>query len=294
MKAVLLMAHGAPAHLDEVEEYVMRIRHGRPLAPDLMASIKNRYRRIGGSPLLHWTQNQSNGLQKQLRLSGKTESVYFGMRYSHPFIKDTVEKMIQDGVDSFVALCLAPQFSNQTIGAYRKTLEDAIAGRSLQYSMVESYASHPGLIAAFTANLTETLQQHPSAFVIFTAHSLPERILQEGDPYEKEVKETARLVAQAANLKEWKFAYQSQGLTSEKWLGPTVEARMDELADEDRREILIAPIGFVCDHVEILYDIDVQFREYAESKGLSLHRMPSLNDSPEFINLLCSLVMERL
>jgi protoporphyrin/coproporphyrin ferrochelatase len=294
-KAVLLMAHGAPRNLNEVEEFVLHIRHGRPLEATLMADIVSRYRRIGGSPLFHWTQRQA----ELLRDCGAGR-VFIGMRHSHPFIEDTVREMISDGVDSIVAICMAPQFSRMTIGAYQKALEDAIArtrelhASALQYELIESFGRHPLLIDAFHSRLAETKNQHPEALVLFTAHSLPVRVLQEGDPYDWEVKETARLLARAGNLSDWKFAYQSQGLIDEKWLGPTVESRIDELAFQGRSEMIIHPVGFVCDHVEILYDIDIAFREYAQKKGIQLYRVPSLNDSKEFIQLLFRLVSERL
>src|SRR4029453_6542130 len=164
----------------------------------------------------------------------------------------------------------------------QKGLEDAIArtrelhASALQYELIESFGRHPLLIDAFHSGLAETKNQHPQALVLFTAHSLPARVLQEGDPYDWEVKETARLSARAGNLSDWKFAYQSQGLIDEKWLGPTVESRIDELAFQGRSEMIIHPVGFVCDHVEILYDIDIAFREYAQKKGIQLYRVPSL------------------
>lgn len=285
------MAHGAPRNLDEIEEYVLHIRHGRPLPAVQMQIIKDRYKLIGGSPLIRWTQSQAEKLQE--RLAGK---VYIGMRHSHPFISETVQQMAADNVEEFIALCLAPQFSKLTIGAYQTALDEAIAatGMPSQYSIVNSYARHPKLIHAFQTKLDEARAQHPEAFVILTAHSLPERVLQEGDSYDFEVKETARLLAFASKLPDWRFAYQSQGMTSEKWLGPTVEARIDELAAAGRKEILIDPIGFVCDHVEILYDIDVAFRDYAAAKDIQLYRTASLNDSAEFVDLLFTLIQERL
>jgi ferrochelatase len=288
MKAILLMAHGAPSNLDEVEEYVLRIRHGRPLEPELMAMIKDRYRQIGGSPLLDRSLRQKEALQER---AGR--NVYLGMRHSAPYIRDVVETMISDGVESIDAICMAPQFSKLTIGAYQNALEEAIANRNLPYRLVRSYAKHPGLVRAFHVRLSAAMQAHPEAFVIFTAHSLPERVIQEADPYDFETKETARLVAQAANLKDWKFAYQSQGLTSEKWLGPTVESRIEEIATLGRREVVVVPIGFVCDHVEILYDIDVMYHDAAAAKGIELYRTESLNDSPEFIDLLSHLAEEQ-
>jgi len=297
MKAVLLLAHGAPASLDDVEEYVLHIRHGRPLAPELMAIIKDRYRQVGGSPLLDRTRAQAEGLQKALdnsELSGL--KVYTAMRHSKPFIADVMQQMAGDGVHSLVAVCLAPQFSRLTIGAYRKALEDAIGAsggsRVLQYSMVDSYAGHPLLIQAFASRLRPLLQEWPGAAVLFTAHSIPERVVQEGDTYDAETKETARLVAVECGIPNWTFAYQSQGMTSDKWLGPTVEVQIDELHARNVRQLIVVPIGFVCDHVEILYDIDILYRDYAKARSIELSRSPSLNDCPEFIRLLFALIAE--
>lgn len=293
-QAVLLMAHGAPENLDAIEEYVTHIRHGRPLPPDQMAVIKDRYRQVGGSPLRQITERQAAALEAKLAAAGKPRRVYVGMRHSHPFIRETVERMAADGVESLITLCMAPQFSRLTIGAYRQNLEEAIGSRIMPFTLVSSFARHPDLIRAFGARLAEARAAHPAAFILFTAHSLPERVLQEGDPYDFEAKETARLTALAAGLEDWRFAYQSQGMTADKWMGPTVESRIDELAAREIREIVVAPIGFVCDHVEILYDVDVAFREYAQSRGIALHRTASLNDTPEFIDLLAELVSERL
>ncbi len=290
MEAVILLAHGAPGSLDEVEDYVLRIRHGRPLEPGLMSVIKERYRLVGGSPLLQWTQKQAAALEKRLQESGNPRKVYIGMRHSAPFIAEAVLEMDADDVRLAVAICMAPQFSSLTIAAYEKALQSAIGVRSVAYKLVRSYAKHPQLIAAFSARLRESLQEHPGASVIFTAHSLPQSVLAAVDPYDFEVKETARLVAKECRVIDWRFAYQSQGMTSEKWLGPTVEMRLSEFAEKGIREVIVQPIGFVCDHVEILYDIDVQHKQEAANRGIQLFRASSLNDSPEFIDLLTQLV----
>lgn len=294
-RAVLLMAHGAPASLEKVEEYVLHIRGGRPLAPELMATIQDRYRQVGGSPLLQLTFRQAEALREKLKnLDPNFGQVYVGMRHSPPFIHETIEHMKSDRVETLVAICMAPQFSNLTVGAYKKALDDAIQTQPLKYSLVTSFARHPQLIEAFTQQLKPALDRNPDTFVIFTAHSLPVRVLQEGDPYDYEVKETARMVANAVNLKDWRFAYQSQGMTSEAWLGPTVESVIDALASRNVSRIVVVPIGFVCDHVEILYEVDVQYKNYASQKGIELSRTASLNDSPAFIELLSTLVRERL
>jgi ferrochelatase len=296
MKAILLMAHGAPKSIDDVEEYVLHIRHGRPLEAAQMDAIKERYRMIGGSPLIERTEQQALALQNRLAEENTPHKVFTGMRHSPPFIAETIQRMHHEGVTSIIAICMAPQFSNLTIGAYEQALQNGIAETHapISYELVKSFSRHPKLIEAFAKRIQESLDAHPSSFVIFTAHSLPEKILQQADPYDYEVKETARLVAQKLALADWRFAYQSQGMTSDKWLGPTVEARIEELSAKGIREILIAPIGFVCDHVEILYDVDVMFRNYAQERGITLHRSASLNDSPEFISLLFELVRGRL
>lgn len=290
--AVILMAHGAPRNVEEVKEYVLHIRHGRPLSDDQMAAIKERYKLVGGSPLIDWTFKQAAALEQKFQ----NLKVYAGMRHSPPFIKDTIASMDADGVTSFVAICMTPQFSRMTIGAYEEALQQGISEiqAPMKYTLVRSFARHPKLISAFASKVRDALTKNPSAFVILTAHSLPERTLQAGDSYDYEVKDTACLVAKQLAISDWRFAYQSQGMTSDKWLGPTVESRIDELHQKGIREILIAPIGFVCDHLEILYDIDVMFRNYASERGITLHRSESLNDSPEFIDLLQDLVRERL
>ena len=293
-QAVLLLAHGAPRNLEEIEEYVTHIRHGRPLPPDQMAVIKDRYRQVGGSPLLEITARQSQALALRLADSGRPVRVYTGMRHSHPFVNETVEQMFSDGVESAVVVCMAPQFSRLTIGAYKHALEESIGSRMLPFVLVSSFARHPGLIRAFSSRLRDARNVHPQASVIFTAHSLPERVLQEGDPYDFEAKETARLTANSAGVEDWRFAYQSQGMTADKWMGPTVEARIEELAARGAKEIVVAPIGFVCDHVEILYDVDVAFHDFAAARNIALSRTASLNDCVEFIDLLFALVSERL
>ncbi len=219
MEAVILLAHGAPENLDDVEPYVLRIRHGRPLDQHLMDEIRERYRLIGGSPLLQWTQRQSRALQVLLQSHSDSRKVYFGMRHSAPYIRDAVDQMVADGVRTATAICLAPQFSHLTIGAYQKALQDAVADRELQFKVVPSYAKHPQLILAFAAQLKKTLREHPGAFVIFTAHSLPARVLADGDPYDYQVKETAVLVAKACNLTDWRFAISESGFNFRKMVG---------------------------------------------------------------------------
>jgi ferrochelatase len=221
------------------------------------------------------------------------------MRNWEPFIREAVKQIRADGLERVVALCLAPQNSRTSIGLYENYLMDAIAtiAPGLQVDFIPSWHDHPGLIAAFREKVLAALAEADANLgvatpVIFTAHSVPVRTISEGDPYERQARETAGLVAQAAGLKEYRMAFQSQGMTPEPWIGPTVESQIDEVAAAGHRHVLLAPIGFVADHVEILYDIDVAFRDYGKSQGVTVRRTESLNDSPLFIQALADIVTQ--
>ncbi|HYM13268.1 MAG TPA: ferrochelatase [Bryobacterales bacterium] len=290
-QAVLLLAHGAPERLDEVDQYLLNVRGGRPLPPHVVEEIRSRYAAIGGgSPLLRLTNEQARALQAIVGVP-----VYAGMRNWTPYIRDAISQMAADGVGRAVAICMAPQYSNMSVGFYFRRAKEALeaAGAAIDLCWVESFHVHPKLIAAFAERLRVTLDG-ASLPVLFTAHSLPEKILTSGDPYDAEVRCTAAAVAAELGLSNWDFAYQSQGLTEEKWLGPTVESRLDASAAAGVKELVIHPIGFVCDHVEILYDVDILFRNYAARRGIAIRRPESLNDSPLFIEALAELAKERL
>ncbi len=287
-QAVLLLAHGAPERVDDVPEYLKYVRGGRPTPQEIIDEVAHRYRAIGGgSPLLARTREQAEALEAELRIP-----VYFGMRNWHPLITETVERMKADGIDRVVAMCLAPQYSKASVGFYFRRTQEAKVARGFEAEIVwtKTLHNHPLLIQAFY----ERLQPLLPAKVLFTAHSLPERVLERADPYDVEAKTTARLVAERAGLSDWEFAYQSQGFTDEKWLGPTVESRLDTYAAAGVRDLLVAPVGFVCDHVEILYDIDFGFRDYARERGIGLRRPESLNASPTFIRALAEVAKEKL
>lgn len=294
---VLLLAHGAPDRLKDIPEFLLNVRGGRPLPDPVVKEIAHRYSLIGGgSPLLRITSLQAKALAQRI-----SHPVYVGMRNWKPYIAEGVHRLRQDGIEGVMAICLAPQNSRTSIGLYRQYLMDAVShiDPSLAVDFVESYHDHPGLIEAFRVRATAALepvreQAGGQVPVIFTAHSVPERTIADGDPYEQQARETARLVAAAMGLGEYRIAFQSQGMTGEKWIGPTVESQIDELAAKGVKEVLLIPIGFVSDHVEILYDIDVLFHEYGKSKGVKVRRSESLNDSPEFAAALASLVTERL
>jgi ferrochelatase len=289
--SVLLLAHGAPERVEDVPEFLLHVRNGRPLPPPALEEIKRRYELIGGgSPLLQRTEEQARALAERLG-----RPVYVGMRNWHPFIVESVRRLAQAGQRRVIALCLAPHNSRTSVGLYRKRLGEAVAvaGAEMETTFIEEWHDHPLLIDAFAEKVRAQLAEMPDVPVIFTAHSVPEKTIAAGDPYAAQARETAGRVAAAANIADWKFAFQSQGMTAEPWLGPTVESVLDELAAAGHRHVLLAPIGFLCDHVEILYDVDVVFRESARTRGLTLHRTESLNASPKLIEALAALVTAR-
>jgi ferrochelatase len=293
-QAVLLLAHGAPERMEDIEDYLRCIRNGRPVPAAMVEEIRHRYAAIGGgSPLLACTRRQAHALQEKLKADGWPVKVYFAMRNWRPFIQETMTQIRQDGVERLIAVCLAPQYSKMSVGLYfRRTQEAKVAlGATTEIVWTKSFHAHPLLIEAFAEKLAP-LAGHGQ--VLFTAHSLPERIVADGDPYDTEVRTTVRLVAERCGLERWDFAYQSQGMTEEAWLGPTVESVLDAYAARGVRRVVLAPIGFVSDHLEILYDVDVLFRDYARLRGIELVRTESLNDSPTFIAALAAVVGEKL
>jgi len=280
-QGVLLLAHGAPERVEDVESYLSFVRGGRPGSPQIVEEVRHRYAAIGGSsPLLRWTRAQAEALQALLGIP-----VFFGMRNWHPFIRETMEQA--RGVDRLAAICLAPQYSELSVGLYIKRTEEARrdAGVWAEIAWARSFHDEPLLIQAFAERLLAQTSAARSA-VLFTAHSIPEKALAGGDPYDRETRATAALVAKRAGVADWDFAYQSQGMTSDRWLGPRVESVLDRYAAAGIREAVLDPIGFVCDHVEILYDIDIAFRDYAAVRGITLRRPESLNDSPTFTRAL--------
>jgi ferrochelatase len=268
-QAVLLLAHGAPTRVEDVEAYLENVRGGRPRNQAVVDEVTHRYKDIGGaSPLLCWTAEQAQALERSLGIP-----VHYAMRNWHPLIKDVVPAIQADKV---AAICLAPQFSELSVGRYMKRTVEAAP--SLDLCWAKSYHDEPLLIDAFAERLRPLLPGK----VIFTAHSLPERALANGDPYERECRATAAAVAARVGLDSYDFAFQSQGMTGDKWLGPTVEATLERYAAEGVRDVVIHCIGFVCDHVEILWDIDIGFKQFAAERGITLRRPESLNGSPTF------------
>jgi ferrochelatase len=291
----LLLAHGAPDRLKDIPAFLLNVREGRKLPDAAVAEIVRRYSLIGGSPLLRLTTLQAEGLAKLLG-----RPVYVGMRNWKPYISDALLKIKADGVERVVALCLTPQNSRTSIGLYKKRLFEDVErlAPGLAVEFIENWHDHPALVEAFRDRVSTALDRAQAEAggpvpVVFTAHSVPERTIRGGDPYERQVRETAALVAKAMGLSEYSVAFQSQGMTNERWIGPTVELLLDQLASQGGRHVLLAPVGFVSDHVEILYDIDVVFRDYGRTRGVVVHRTESLNDSPLFIRALAAIVEER-
>jgi protoporphyrin/coproporphyrin ferrochelatase len=282
--AVILMAYGSPATAEDVPAYLADIRESRPVSQESVDELTERYRRIGGgSPLDVITEAQRAGLEHELRVP-----VFVGMKHWRPRIADAVEAALAGGAETLVGLVLAPHYSRLSIAGYRERLESALQGRA-ELVFVESWHDHEPFLDVL-ASRVRGFDGH----VVFTAHSLPERILRDGDPYRDQLLETSRLVAERAGLAEWSFAFQSASPTGEPWLGPDILEELDTLAKKGVRRVLVCPVGFVSDHLEILWDIDIEASERAAELRLELERIESLNDDPAFIRALAALVRERL
>jgi ferrochelatase len=278
--AVVLMAYGSPSSPDDIRRYLEDVRGGRPVSDDAVAQLAERYRRIGGrSPLDEVTEAQRAALERELGLP-----VFVGMKHWRPRISGAVEAALAARATRILGLVLAPHYSRLSIGGYRERLESAVGGRA-DLVFAESWHDHP----AFVEVLADRVRG-ADAWVVFTAHSLPERILADGDPYREQLLETSRLVASRAGLERWSFAFQSASATGEPWLGPDVLEELERLHGNGVRRVLVAPIGFVSDHLEILWDLDVEAREKASELGLGLERIESLNDDPAFVRALAAIV----
>lgn len=277
------MAYGSPSRPEDIPAYFADIRGGRPASPEAVEELAERYRRIGGgSPLNEITERQRAALEQELGIP-----VHVGMKHWVPRIAEAAERALAGGADRVVGLVLAPHFSRMSVGGYHRQLEEALAGRA-ELVFIASYHTFEPFIELLAERVGDT-----DAHVVFTAHSLPERILADGDPYMKQLLETSRLVADKAGIKSWSFAFQSESPTGEPWLGPDILDEVERLHGEGVRKLLVAPIGFVADHLEIYWDIDVEAREKAAELGVQLDRTESLNDDPAFIRVLASVVTQQ-
>lgn len=301
MEGVLLMAYGSPERVEDIEPYFTHIRGGRRPSPQEIESLRERYLAIGGkSPLLAITTSTAAKLQTRL---GGGYKVYAGMKHWHPYVGEVIHQILSDGIGDLVAIALAPHYSKMSIGSYQEAVKSAnlAIGNAISVKFVDEWYENPNFLKAWKnrieRSLSEKFKDHSrqDLFVLFTAHSLPERILSWGDPYKPQLFETADKLASMLPLKksQYAFAFQSAGHTSEPWLGPDILAKLRELGESGCKEILIAPIGFVCDHLEVLYDIDVEAMQLAKEVGIHLERTESLNDSDEFVEVLASIVSSR-
>ena len=280
--AVVLMAYGSPDRLEDVPAYYADIRGGRPIAPERLEELVERYRALGieeSNPLNEITEETRTRLEQAVGVP-----VFTGMRHWTPRIADAAERALATGADLIVGLVLAPHYSKMSIGAYRRLLEEALAGRA-ELAFVERWGADAGFVELLADRIRGT-----EAHVVFTAHSLPERILAEGDPYRDELLETSRLVAEAAGADEWSFAFQSASPTGEPWLGPDILDHLGDLAERGVEEVLVCPVGFVSDHLEIRWDIDTAAHERARQLGLRLARIEMPNADPAFVDVLAGIV----
>jgi len=301
MKALLLLAFGGPRSLDEVELLLTRLFKGRKPSPDQLERVKERYRLIGGcSPLSEITSDQAKALEKELNARGHEFGSYVGMRYCHPLIEETLKQIVRDGVREIVALPMTPFQSRASTGAYIAEVNQVNEklGGVVSISFVKQWHCHPLFIEALREKIEEGLKEFEptvrrGVHLLFTAHSLPRSII-EKDPYVKEIEESIKGVVGSLDARPWHMAFQSKGVGPEEWVGPDVESVLTELSGQGVGEVLVVPIGFVSDHIEILYDIDILYQEKAKALGIVLKRTPSLNTSEKFIQALASAVEEQL
>ncbi|MCY4583185.1 MAG: ferrochelatase [Chloroflexi bacterium] len=298
-KGVLLMAYGTPETLGDVEPYYRDILGGRAPSAEAVASLTERYRAVGGrTPLLEITRSVVHLLEERLNQGDGTTTwrTYAGMKHWHPYIAEAVERIAADGVDELVALPLAPHYSRMSTDAYRGALvrgmEQASSGVPVRF--VESWHGNPLFRAFIAERIREALarlgEAAPDAEVLFTAHSLPAGIADEGDPYPRELADSAAAIAEASGIASWRFAYQSAAKTGTPWLGPDIVESIEQLAGEGRKDVLVVPFGFVCNHLEVLFDIDIAATQAAAALGVRLSRIEMPNDSPDFVEVLLDIV----
>ena len=277
------MAYGSPDGEAGIEPYFTHIRGGRPPSPEALQHLRDRYRAIGGSPLTEITRAQAQALGRRLELP-----TYVGMKHAPPFIADACHEAARGGVTRLVALPLAPHYAQMSVGAYRTAIEKVWEGELV---FIPGFSSHSAFLLAVRGLIEEARRDFDPDLVIFTAHSLPARIEREGDRYRDRLLESSRVVAELAEIRDWEFAFQSASNTGEPWFGPSL---MERLEATTARRILVCPIGFVADHLEVLYDIDVEAIPFAAERGIEVRRTPSFNARPEFIEALATIVTSAL
>lgn len=291
------MAYGTPQDLDDVEPYYTHIRRGNPPPPDLLKELRDRYAAIGGrSPLLEITDKQRLGLEERLGVKS-----YLGQKHAAPFIEDAVAQMAADGIERVVGIVLAPHYSSGSIGQYRGKTEAATQklGWTGTIDVIESWATESGYVDWLAERVNEQLDSLPedvraATTVVFSAHSLPLRVIENGDPYPEELRATAAAVAEKIALESWMIGWQSAGRTADPWLGPDILDIVRDLAASGKKGVVISPCGFVSDHLEVLYDVDIEAQSVADETGMTLRRTPSPNDDPDFLDAVAAVVRRRL
>ncbi len=294
MIGLLVMAYGGPSTLDEVEPYLMDVRGYRPTAPEIVHEVRERYREIGGrSPILEQTQAQAFALESALNINGQEFKAFVGMRHWHPYIKDTLVAMQAQSIQRAVGLVMAPHYSRMSIEAYFKKIGEA--GSPIEIAPINNWHLLPGYLDALVSRVRAALERFPADVrsqvpVIFSAHSLPERILTRNDPYPDQLRATVDAVMQCLGSQPHEFAVQSAAISTEPWLGPDVSELIKRFAEHGQKNIISCPIGFVCEHVEVLYDIDVVYQKLAKSLGVRLERIEMVHTAPQMITGLAELI----
>jgi len=298
------MSYGTPESLEQVEAYYTHIRRGNPPSPEQLNELKDRYEAIVGGvfPLRENTNNQVQALQVQLNQDYPEYEFhcYQGLKHAYPFIEDGVSRMLNDGISEAIGIVLAPHYSIMSVGSYIKRAQDAIEQQPITMKFVKDYHLHPLLIQTLATRLTDVLAKFPGTpkdeiRVIFSAHSLPAKILEMNDPYADQLLETSRAICAETNVSNWQFAWQSAGRTATPWLGPDILDVLKSISsDEQIKHVVISPIGFVSDHLEVLYDIDIEAQKVAQGLGMHLERTASLNTDPYYMKVLADSVYHRM
>lgn len=294
------MSYGTPESLEGVEAYYTHIRRGNPPSAEQLEDLTGRYRSIVGGvfPLRENTNGQVAALQRTLdELAGTGAYVcYQGLKHASPYIEDGVAAMAADGITEAVGIVLTPQYSAMSVGGYMKRAQDEADKHGIRFTAVKEYHLHPELIDALSKRVTEGLQRfeeavRSDALVLFSAHSLPAKVLEMKDPYADQLLATSAAIASAAGVANWQFTWQSAGQTGQPWLGPDILETLGKLAAEGVKSVLVTPVGFVSDHLEVLYDIDLEARKFAEEQGIHLERIRMLNDDPQYMSALADTVI---
>lgn len=298
---VFVLAYGTPETLDDVEPYYTHIRNGRPPTPELLADLVERYRLVGGrTPLLEISTSVADQLQQRLDVDAPGHyRVYLGMKHWHPYIGDVVPKIVADGIEQVIAIVLAPHYSRYSLEGYRKYINKALdhVEKPFDLHFIESWHLEPGFLELTAQRIREARNKFPAdvqndVTVLFSAHSLPEKIVAMGDPYPQFLKESAAAVAEWLGLAEWRFCFQSAGNTGEPWLGPDILDYLDELAAEGIKDVLSVPFGFVAEHLEVFWDIDTEAQQKAAEHGITLHRIRMPNADSEFVAVIEAVVRQ--